>query len=203
MPELLVDPSRPEPMVCMYCGGPATHRHELKAEASVRGGGTDITPVPTGDDPVSAAVGLLMLPILFLDLMRSLAAVFRPRVPRFNADVKPRPPIAVVVTACDRHRRFGDRFLIVAAGLIAVLAGFWTWTIIVLRRNAGTDQIDLAVTLTLSAMAATALLPVGWGLWYAFAGPVLVERVVGEKVVLDRVRPAYFSATGRTPADAD
>jgi hypothetical protein len=212
MPELTVRRSRPQPdpMVCMYCGAPATEAKELHVvnrEPSEAGGGTDLTPGPSGEDPVSAVIGLLMLPFVLWDLLVALAQAAgavaglftrRPDAPK-PAPPPPERTTRVAITACGRHRRFGDRFLWAGGAMLAQLAGLWGWAIAILRRDMGTDHTDLAAGLTLTAVLATVLLPCALGLWYALAGPVLVERVTENEVVLDRVRQAYFDATGVRP----
>jgi hypothetical protein len=212
MPELIVprrNAGRP-PMVCMYCGAPATTAKEWreanrKPEKAAGGGGTDLSSLPTGDDPVSGVIALVILPLVLWELLVGLAAgvgavagyLSRPR-PTPAADRKPKEPptTLVVVTACDRHRRFGDRF--VWAGAVA-LAGLWAWAVGETRRVMGTEEVGLAVALLVGAVFATVLIPLGVSAWYAFAGPVTADRVTEDAVVLDRVRPAYFAATGRTP----
>ena len=210
MPELTVyrKNTAPPPMVCMYCGAPATATREWRVEnrAPDKGsGGTDPLPVPTGDDPVSAVVGLLMLPLVLWELLKGLAAatgavvgfVTRPR----PAPAPPRPPkefptTRVVVTACDRHRRFRDRFVWAGGAMALVLAALWAWAVVETRRVMGTENVGLAVTLVIAAIFASVLLPLALSAWYAFGGPVIVERVTEDAVVLDRVRQAYLDATG-------
>src|SRR5688572_5122122 len=76
MPELTVHRKNaaPAPMLCMYCGEAATSTEEWREEnhKPVRGGGTDITPVPTGDDPVSAVIAVLMLPFVLWQMLVAL-----------------------------------------------------------------------------------------------------------------------------------
>lgn len=215
MPELTLKRSgtTPPPMVCMYCGAPATTAYEWREEnrrpARGGGGGTGLSPVPSGDDPASAVVGLIMLPFVVWELLKGLGAAAgavaryatRPRAipPRPAKPPTPPPTTRVVVTTCDRHRRFRSRFVWVGAGALVVLAAHWAWAVVVTRRVMGTDDTDLAVTLVMTAALATVLLPVGLSVWYAFAGPVIVDRVTEGAVVLDRIRPAYFDATGLTP----
>src|SRR5688572_19652598 len=79
MPELTVHRrnAAPPPMVCMYCGAAATSTQEWREEnhKPVRGGGeTDLTPAPTGDDPVSAAIAVLLLPFVLWRLLVALVA---------------------------------------------------------------------------------------------------------------------------------
>jgi hypothetical protein len=108
----------------------------------------------------------------------------------------------VVVTACDRHRRFRDRFVWAgAAGAVAVV-GLWAWAVLETRRVMGTEDVGLAVVLMIGAVFATVLVPLGISAWYAFGGPVIADRTTEDTVVLDRVRQAYFDATGQKPAEA-
>src|SRR5688572_31921848 len=63
-------------MVCMYCGAPATATTEWRetnhppGPRSNNGGGTDLSPTPTGDDPISG----LMLPVVLWELLEGLVA---------------------------------------------------------------------------------------------------------------------------------
>lgn len=218
MPELIVrrnDTGKP-PMVCMYCGAPATAtvewREANRAPGPNRGsgGGTDLTPVPTGDDPVSGIIAVLMLPLVLWELLKGLAAgvgalvgyLTRPRPSPVPAQKPPEPPTTlVVVTTCARHRRFGDRFVWAGAAGALVLAGLWTWAVLETRRVMGTEEVGLAAALIIGAIFASVLLPLALSVWYAFGGPVIADRVTEDTVVLDRVRHAYFDATGRKPDD--
>jgi hypothetical protein len=218
MPELTVrrKNAAPPPMICMYCGRPATLAREWREEnhKPVRGGdGGDPMPVPTGDDPVSAAIAILLLPFALWQLLTGLAAavgavvgfINRPAPPVSPAPAsppKPLPTTLVVVTTCDRHRRFRARFAWAGAGALALLAALWTWAVLETRRVMGTEAVGLALTLILTAIAATVLLPTGLSVWYVFRGPVIVERVTEDSVVLDRVRQQYFDAAGIKPTDA-
>lgn len=201
MPELLLSRSNttPPPMVCMYCGRPATHTREWDVEHrpdAGRGGGADITPVPTGDDPVSAVIGLLLLPLVLWDLVKALTTR-RPTAPPKPA--RPVPVSRVAVTSCDRHRWFILRFVWAGIGMAVALAGLWVWAVVVTGREMGSDDPILSTTLLTTAILATILLPIALSLWYCLAGPVVVDRVTPEVVVLDRIRPAYFAATGLKP----
>jgi hypothetical protein len=215
MPELIV-PRRnaaPPPMVCMYCGAPATAATEWR-EVNRKpgpnrgsGGGTDLSPVPTGDDPVSGAIAVLMLPLVLWELLTGLVSLAghltRPRpAPVREPKPKEQSTTLVVVTTCDGHRRFRDRFVWAGAAGAAALAGLWAWAVLETRRVMGTEEVDLAVTLIVAAVAATVLLPLGLSVWYTFGGPVIADRVTEDAVVLDRVRQAYFDATGLKPAEA-
>ncbi|MBN9520768.1 hypothetical protein J0H58_19990 [bacterium] len=215
MPELIVSRKAvaPSPMVCMYCGAPATTAHEWR-EANRRperggGGGGDVVPVPGGDDPVSAVVGLLLFPLVLWELVKAIGAAVvavaryftRPATPPAPKPAPPKDPptTRVVVTTCDRHRRFRARFVWAGAATAVALVALWAWAVVVTRRTMGTDDTGLAVTLILTAVLSTVLLPVAISFWYALAGPVIVDRVTESTVVLDRVRQAYFDATGQTP----
>lgn len=189
----------------MYCGQPATHSREFEVEhrpTPQGGGGTDITPVPGGDDPISGVIAVLLLPLLIWDGVKAVSAAvtqLRSRVPAKPA--RPVPVSRVAVTTCDRHRWFVARFAWAGLGMAALLAGLWTWAVIVTRQQMGTEDVDLATALLTAAILATIGLPIGLSLWYCFAGPVIVDRVTPDAVILDRVRPAYFEATGLKPAD--
>lgn len=221
MPELTVyrKDNAPPPMVCMYCGAPATTATEWrevnrKPSKGAGGDGTNLCPPVVGDDPVSAAIGIVLLPIVLWELLKGLAAgvgaivgyFTRPRprprpVPKPAPKPQELPTTRIVVTVCDRHRRFRDRF--VWAGLAGTipLAALWTWAVLETRKVMGTEDVDLAVALVISAILATIGLPLGLAIWYAFAGPVIVERVTEGTVVLDRVRQPYFDATGLKPTE--
>ena len=54
----------------------------------------------------------------------------------------------------------------------------------------------------MTAIYATILLPIGVGTLRFFHGPVIVDRVTEGTVVLDRVRQAYFDATGLKTGNA-
>jgi hypothetical protein len=207
MPELLLPRSNktPPPMVCMYCGRPATHSREFEVEHHPTprgGGGADITPVPTGDDPVSGVIALLLLPFVIWDAVKAVsAALSRPRANVPPKPARPVPVSRVAVTTCDRHRWFVLRFIWAGLGLAVLLAGLWVWAVIVTRQQMGTENVDLATVLLTSAIIATIAFPIGLSFWYTLAGPVIVDRVTPDAAILDRVRPAYFTATGRIPAD--
>jgi hypothetical protein len=115
MPELIVcrkNAIRP-PMVCMYCGAPATATTEWREVNRTpepgrnSGGGTDLSPVPTGDDPVSGLIAVVMLPLVIWELLRGLVAGIgavagfptRPRpVPAPEPESRDAPTTLVVVT---------------------------------------------------------------------------------------------------------
>lgn len=219
MPELTVyrNSPVPRPMVCMYCGAPATSTQEWrevnrKPERGGSGGGTDIVPGAGGDDPISAAFNLLLLPFVLWQLLKGLVlgtvAVIG-WLKRPSRSLPPSPPVApkeppttlVVVTTCERHRRFSLRFGWAWLGAVVVLAGLWTWAIVEAAKVVGTENVDFAVALILTAILATGLLPIGVGTWRFFCGPVIVDRVTEGTVVLDRVRQAYFDATGLKPTE--
>lgn len=216
MPELTVyrNSPVPRPQVCMYCGAPSTSTQEwreVNRRPSQGGGGTDIVPVATGDDPVSAAFNLLLLPLALWQLLKGivlgLGAVVgwltRPEAPQ-SPPVPPKEPptTLVVVTTCERHRRFALRFWWAWLGVIVSLAGLWTWAIAETAKVMGTENVDFAVGLVMTAIFATILLPLGVGVWRFVAGPVIVDRVTEGTVVLDRVRQAYFDATGLKPTES-
>jgi hypothetical protein len=216
MPELTVHRKNAAlaPMICMYCGDPATSTEEWREEnhKPVRGGGgTDITPVPTGDDPVSAVTAVLMLPLILWQLLVALVAGIgavagwanRPAAlyPAPVAPPKPAPTMLVVVTTCERHRHYHRRYWWAWMATVVVLAALWTWAIVETRKVMGTEDVDFAVALVVTAIFATVLLPLGVGALRFLHGPVIVDRVTEGTVVLDRVRQAYFDATGLKPVD--
>lgn len=220
MPELTLHRKNPAPppMVCMYCGAPATSTVEWQEEnrkpgprPGGGGGGTDLSPAPTGDDPVSGVIAVIMLPVVLWELLKGVAAgigavvawLDRPR----SAPVAPPPPepkrtTRVVVTTCARHRRFRDRFVWAGAAGAGAVVGLWAWAVLETRRVMGTEEVGPAVALLVGAVFATVLVPLGLSAWYAFGGPVTADRTTEDAVVLDRVRPAYFAAVGRSPAGA-
>lgn len=204
MPELTVSRTRPVPfpMVCMYCGGPATAKREwpvTNRAAGTGGGGTDIIPVP-GDDPVSAVIGLVMLPIMLWDLLTTLGRS-RTVAPKPTSRTSLRPPqtTLVAVTTCARHHRFRSRFVWTGAVMLVGLVALWVWAIVVTRRDMGTDHVGAATALILTALALSVALPIALSFWYCLCGPVIVDRVGENEVVLDRVRQAYFDVTGTAP----
>ncbi|MDY3558512.1 hypothetical protein R5W23_005630 [Gemmata sp. JC673] len=173
-------------------------------------GGTDLTPVPSGDDPVSAAIAVLMLPLALWELLKSLVAgagaiarwATHPRAESAPAPARPPrelPTTRVVVTTCERHRRFRDRFVWVGIGAALGLAALWLGAVLETRRAMGTENVGLATALLLGAVFASVLVPLAFSVWYSFAGPVIVDRVTESGVVLDRVRQAYLDATGPAP----
>jgi len=219
MPELIVcrkSATRP-PMVCMYCGAPATattewrevnHKPEPNRNS---GGGADLAPVPTGDDPVSGVIAVVMLPLVIWELLKGLVAGIgtvagfltrhRP-VPAPEPEPREAPTTLVVVTTCARHLRFRDRFVWAGIAGALVLAGLWVGAFLETRRVMGTEDVGLAVTSLIGSVFASVLLPLALSAWYAFGGPVIADRVTEDTVVLDRVRQAYFDATGQKPAEA-
>lgn len=217
MPELTVDRrnAAPPPMVCMYCGAPATSTREWRVEnrnPQKGAGEADFIPGPTGDDPISAVFGLVMLPFILWELLKGLVTAIGALARLIKGGGKspvappPRPPkelptTLVVVTTCDRHRRFRARFAWAGVAIAIALAPLWWWAIAVTRRVMGTDDVNLATTLLVGAILLTILLPLALAIWYAFRGPVIVERVTGDTVVLDRVRQEYFDVTGIKPSN--
>lgn len=217
MPELTVyrKNAAPPPMVCMYCGAHATSTQEWREEnhKPVRGGGgTDLTPVSTGDDPVSGVIAILMLPFVLWQLLVGLVAAIGAVVGFINRPTslpsapvpapKPSPTTLIVVTTCDRHRHFHRRFWWAWLGMGVVLAGLWTWAIVETAKVMGTEDVGFAVALVMTAIFATILLPIGVGTLRFFFGPVIVDRVTESTVVLDRVRQSYFDATGLKASNA-
>jgi hypothetical protein len=215
MPELTLfrTNATPPPPACMYCGEPATARQEWRVVNRKLdhggGSGNDLSPVVLNDDPVSAVVGLVLLPLALWDLLKGLAGLvgwaFSPSPRPVAPPAPPRdlPTTLVVVTTCERHRRFRDRFVWAGVAGALALVALWAAAVSETRRAMGTDEVDLAATLVLSAVAGTALLPIALGVWYSFGGPVIVERVTEKTVVLDRVRRVYFTATGLKPSNED
>lgn len=194
----------------MYCGAAATSSQEWR-EANRRperdgGSGTDLTPIPTGDDPVSATVAVLMLPFvlwrLLVTLVTAIAALVgfinRPKSTKTTSTPgllpKPTPTTLVVITTCDRHEHYHRRFWWAWLAMVMLLVVLWTWAITEIIRVMGTENVDFAVTLAVIAVFATILLPLGMGIVRFLYGPVIVDRVTENTVVLDRVRQAYFDA---------
>jgi hypothetical protein len=218
MPELTVyrNSPVPRPQVCMYCGGPSTSVQEWRevnrrSDRGGGGGGTDVVPVTVGDDPVSGVLGLLLLPLALWQLFKAVALgigavvgwLSRPTPPTSSPPVppEPSPTTLVVVTTCDRHRHFRRRFGWAWLGMGVALAGLWGWAVVETSRVWGTENVDLAVGLMVTAIVASVLLPCGVGTLRFFYGPVIVDRVTEGTVVLDRVRQAYFDVTGMKPTE--
>jgi hypothetical protein len=218
MPELIVHRrnTAPPPMVCMYCGAPATATIEWREvnrrpeKASAGGGDNTVLGTPIGDDPISGIIAVLMLPLVLWELLKGLVSaagalvgyLTRPRPTGAEARPRELPTTLVVVTTCARHRRFRDRFVWAGAGAALALAALWAGAVLETRRVMGTEDVGLAVTLIVAAVFATVLLPLSLSAWYAFGGPVIADRTTEDAVVLDRVRPAYFDAIGVKPGGA-
>jgi len=214
MPELTIyrKNSAPPPMICMYCGAPATATvewREVNREPGAGATGGNSAPVsgPTGDDPISAVFAVVMLPFILWDLLKCLGAGIGAGV-RYMTQPRPSPPPAppkeqpttrVVVTACDRHRRFRDRFVWAGLGTLIVLAALWVGAVTATVRVVGPENVGWAVALLITAVFASVVLPLALSAWYAIAGPVIADRVTPDTVVLDRVRQAYFDVTGLKP----
>jgi hypothetical protein len=210
MPELTLyrlHPVRnPTPMICMYCGADASHKRQWLAEnlreERGRGGGASLTPVPTGDDPVSGIIAVLLFPILLWEAIKAtVGAVGAVRTARrAGREAKRLPPLdppttLVTVTTCPRHRWFALRF--VWAGLLtaAGLAVLWYFAVRAVRAE-GTEETVHGTILLTAAVVGTVAVPLGLSFWYVLAGPVIVDRVGQDMVVLDRVRTAYFERAG-------
>src|SRR5262245_52544933 len=135
MPELTVcrKNTAPPPMVCMYCGKPATMTQEWQEvnRNPEKGGGNDVVPVPLGDHPISTLIRVLLLPLVLCDLLKTLVAAIGALVGLLNRPTpsqsvsselpKTQPTTLVVVTACDRHRRFRNRFVWTGLGMAVFL----------------------------------------------------------------------------------
>lgn len=220
MPELIVQrkSTTPPPMVCMYCGAAATatrewHEANRTPGKTAGGDGTNLSSAPTGDDPISGLIAVVMLPLVLWELLKGIVAgigavvgyLTRPapvRPPTPEPKPKEPPTTRVVVTTCERHRRFRARFVWAGAAGVVVLAALWVWAVLETRRVMGTEDVGLAVALVFGAIFASVVLPLALSAWYAFGGPVIADRVTEDTVVLDRVRQAYFDATGQKPHDA-
>ncbi len=212
MPELTIQrlhPSRtPVPHVCMYCGEPSTRADERRVEhpaddkPAAGGGASTLGTLPSGDDPVSAAVGLLLLPFILWELLVWLVRIpgalarwwARPSRPAAASDTRPPPAphvTVVAITTCDRHGDFRRRFVLAGVALCVALAALW-WV----GLAAAVADKPSGAALIVAALLATVVGPIGLAVWYTLAGPVIVDRVTRDAVVLDRVRPAYFTASG-------
>jgi hypothetical protein len=159
---------------------------------------------------VSAGIAVLMLPIVLWQLLVALVVGIGTLVgwtgrpaPLHPAPVTPRPAptTLVVVTTCERHRHYRRRFWWAWFATGAVLAGLWTWAVVETTKVTGTETVDFAVALVMTAVFATILLPLGVGTVRFLHGPVIVDRVTEDTVVLDRVRQAYFDAAGLKSED--
>ena len=176
------------PKVCKYCRASREWRDASRTNpAQSRGGsGTDLSPVPTGDDPISGIIAFLMLPIVLWELLKGLFAGIdavigwftRPRPAGVAPKPAPKQPptTPVVLTICDRHRRLRNRFLKIGAVGTLVVVGLWVWAILETRRVMGTEEVDLAVGLILGAIVASVLLLIYLGSWStAFLSPATDE----------------------------
>jgi hypothetical protein len=101
------------------------------------------------------------------------------------------PSTLVVVTTCDRHRHYHRRFWWAWLATGVVLAGLWAWAVVEARRVMGTENVDFAVAIVLTAIVATILRPLGVGTLRFLRGPVIVGRVTEDTVLLDRVRLSH------------
>lgn len=143
----------------------------------------------------------MMLPLALWELLKGLVAAVG-WLTKKSPPPCPPPPVVnppttlVAVTACERHRRFRDRFVWAGSAMVLALILLWVWAIVVTARSMGTEEVGLATTLVMTAIFSTILVPIGLGAWYSFAGPVIVDRVTENEVILDRVRQAYLDAAG-------
>ena len=74
-----------------------------------------------------------------------------------------------------------------AVGLVAL----WYSAVRAVRAE-GTEESVLGTIVLTAAVVGTVAGPLGLSFWYVLAGPVIVDRVGQDTVVLDRVRAAYF-----------
>jgi hypothetical protein len=196
MPDLTFRRGAPAPVkqVCMYCGRPATHARERRVRnprLDPPPGGADhgASGVPTGDDPVSGCIALVLLPFVLVGLGRQLRDSWRHRVARWRAPPLDPPDTVVTVTTCDRHRHYGRRFVWGATlGLIVIAAGWAAMTLL------DRDRLGAPLWLAGGTVVATVAFPVVFLYLWATDGPVRISRVARDTVTLSDVRGAYFDA---------
>ena len=195
MPDLTFRRCTPSPvkMVCMYCGAAATHAREQKVKNPRidprPGGGGGAGSLPTGDDPVSGCISLVLLPFVLIGLGQEARDAGRHRTAERAAPPLDPSHTVVTVTTCDRHRRFGRWFL--WAGLIGVLVLAVGWAAAVIGGP------DAPLWLVGGVLVATVAFPMILLMVWASDGPVSVSAAKRDTVTLANVRQAYFDAAER------
>ena len=192
--------ARPGPvkMACVYCGAAATHTRARRvtnprldpppAGAPDRGSAG----LPAGDDPISGCVALVVLPFLLVGLVRWARDGWRHRAARRAAPPLEPPYTLVTITTCDRHRRYGRRFVAAAAVGLFVLAAGWGAMLLPAVR----EPIGPPLWLSVGVLVATLAFPIVFLMEYVSHGPVRVSRVGRDEVTVSGARRAYFDAPG-------
>lgn len=191
MPDLVFRRDGTHPPVknaCVYCGRPAAHtrpRTYTNPRLDPRPGGGRYE-VPRGGDDLGC-LAVVVLPLLLVNVVCDIRDGRRHRAALKNAPPLAPPDTAVVVPTCDRHRRFGRRFV------WAVLA----W----LPLNAVTFGLAAlfggpawALALVIASVFAYPFILL---MMLAEHGPARVTFVGRDTVTLAGVRQAYFDAPDR------
>lgn len=190
--------SGPVKMVCMYCGAPASHLHERRVTNPrldpPAGSGSGVTPsdVPRGDDPLSGCLSIVLLVLVLIGIGQGARDAAKHR-----AALREAPPLdpshtVVTITTCDRHRRFGRRFVVAGVIGLFVLACGWGAMLLPAVR----EPLGPPLWLVMTVLIGTIAFPIVLLMEYAGHGPVRVSRVGRDEVVLSEVRQAYFDAPG-------
>ena len=149
MPELTVYRKNAvmPPMVCMYCGAPATSTKEWREvnrkpeKAAGGGGGTGLSSAPTGDDPISGVIAAIMLPLVLWELLKGLVSgigavigfLALRRRPAFSTLILFGLPLALtgLLLAAYNFARFGDPlnngYLLANQALLNPEHGSFSW----------------------------------------------------------------------------
>lgn len=183
----------PVKMVCVYCGAPATRARERRVtnpRLDPPGGGSKVE-VPSGDDPISGCIALVLLPLVLYGLLADLRAWWRYRAACRNAPPLDPPHTLVTITTCEKHRNYRLRFVWAALVVGAVLAVLWAG-VLLLRHEPGGAPLWLVMLALVGTLAA----PLVFGVVYDADGPVRVTRVARDAVTLGGVRQAYLDAPG-------
>ena len=174
---------------CMYCGRPATHSRtqDIANPRLDRNDGRRFD-LPRGGDDIGC-LAVVFLPLLVANIVMEIRDGFRHHKALKHAPPLVPPSTTITVNTCDRHRRFGRRWVwVVLAWLVVMLL---TWALVPLLRNqpGGAPLWVFAVIIT-STVATPMILLMMW----VEHGPIRVESVNRETVTLTRVRQAYFDA---------
>lgn len=196
MPDLVFRrraPAQPK-KACMYCGGPATHVRERRIrnpriDPRAGGGGGGLGVTPPGDDPISGCIALVLLPFVLIGLGRQARDAWRHRAAERAAPPLDPSHTVVTVTTCDRHRRYGRRF--VKAGLLGALVLAVAWVPAVLGGP------NAPLWLVGGVVVGTVAFPMILLLIWSSDGPVRVSAVTRDTVTITDVRQAYFDAVER------